>query len=157
MTYKEIQDRLTKCEQTLTLLKNGNYNNTQKVDVQVFSATNADLTLAVNQGTFREDLLYRLNVIELNLPPLNKRKAAIIPLAKHFIGDQYTLSDDAEQILLSHLWPGNVRELENVLQRALVLAMDNKITAADIVTDDVIHNMNRQPLTSDSLQNVAVG
>lgn len=107
-------------------------NQTQKVDVRVFSATNADLTLAVNQGTFREDLLYRLNVIELNLPPLNKRKADIIPLAKHFIGDQYTLSDDAEQILLSHLWPGNVRELENVCKRALVFATDNKITAENL-------------------------
>jgi len=107
-------------------------NQTQKVDVRVFSATNADLTLAVNQGTFREDLLYRLNVIELYLPPLNKRKADIIPLAKHFIGDQYTLSDDAEQILLSHLWPGNVRELENVCKRALVFATDNKITAENL-------------------------
>jgi DNA-binding NtrC family response regulator len=106
-------------------------NQTLQVDVRVFSATNANLVQAVKQGSFREDLYYRLNVIELHLPPLNARKADIIPLAKHFIGKAYSLSDDAKQYLLSNTWQGNVRELENACKRAIVFASDNKITQQD--------------------------
>jgi DNA-binding NtrC family response regulator len=109
-------------------------NQTLQVDVRVFSATNTNLVQAVKQGSFREDLYYRLNVIELHLPPLNGRKADIIPLAKHFIGKTYSLSDDAKHYLLSHTWPGNVRELENACKRALVFACDNKITQQDFKT-----------------------
>lgn len=103
-------------------------NQTIKVDVRVLSATNADLTKAVTQGSFREDLYYRLNVIELHLPTLNARKADIIPLAMHFIGSEYSLSDEAKQFLMSHSWQGNVRELENACKRAMVFASDNHIT-----------------------------
>jgi len=106
-------------------------NQTIKVDVRVFSATNANLVEAVKQGTFREDLYYRINVIELNLPALNARKADIIPLAKHFIGSEYSLSNDAENFLLSNSWQGNVRELENACKRAMVFASDNHITLND--------------------------
>jgi DNA-binding NtrC family response regulator len=106
-------------------------NETQKVDVRVFSATNANLIQAVKQGDFREDLYYRLNVIELHLPPLNARKADIIPLANHFIGKAHSLSDDAKQYLLSNKWQGNVRELENACKRAIVFASGKKITAQE--------------------------
>jgi len=106
-------------------------NHTIKVDVRVFSATNVDLTLAVKQGSFREDLYYRLNVIELHLPALKDRKADIIPLAKHFIGNQYTLDDDAKQYLLANVWQGNVRELENACKRAIVFASKQHITQND--------------------------
>ncbi len=106
-------------------------NETIKVDVRVFSATNVHLTQAIKQGSFREDLYFRLNVIELNLPMLNARKADIIPLANHFIGEKYSLSDDAKQYLLSHNWPGNVRELENACKRAIVFASDNQISLKD--------------------------
>lgn len=106
-------------------------NQTITVDVRVFSATNANLLEAVKQGTFREDLYYRLNVIELHLPPLNARKADILPLATHFIGSEYSLSDDAKQFLLSHKWPGNVRELENACRRAMIFAVDQNITVDD--------------------------
>lgn len=106
-------------------------NQTIKVDVRVFSATNANLLDAVKHGEFREDLYYRLNVIELNLPALKARKADIIPLANHFIGKKYSLSDDAKQYLLSNTWPGNVRELENACKRAIVFANDHKISAND--------------------------
>jgi DNA-binding NtrC family response regulator len=99
--------------------------------VRVFSATNVDLTLAVKQGSFREDLYYRLNVIELHLPALKDRKADIIPLAKHFIGNQYTLDDDAKQYLLANNWQGNVRELENACKRAIVFASNQHITQND--------------------------
>jgi DNA-binding NtrC family response regulator len=106
-------------------------NHTIKVDVRVLSATNVDLTLAVKQGNFREDLYYRLNVIELHLPALRERKADIIPLAKHFIGNEYLLDDDAKQYLLANAWQGNVRELENACKRAMVFASNQRITRND--------------------------
>jgi len=106
-------------------------NTTLKVDVRVISATNADLRLAVKQGTFREDLYYRLNVIELNLPDLAQRKADIVPLAQYFIGSDYSLSDETVQVLTRHAWPGNVRELENACKRALVFASDNILVPED--------------------------
>jgi DNA-binding NtrC family response regulator len=106
-------------------------NHTIQVDVRVLSATNVDLTLAVKQGSFREDLYYRLNVIELHLPALRERKADIIPLAKHFIGNEYLLDDDAKQYLLANTWQGNVRELENACKRAMVFASNQRITRND--------------------------
>ncbi|OUR74784.1 sigma-54-dependent Fis family transcriptional regulator [Colwellia psychrerythraea] len=106
-------------------------NTTLKVDVRVLSATNADLRLAVQQGTFREDLYYRLNVIELNLADLAHRKADIVPLAQYFIGNDYTLSDEAAQALTDYTWPGNVRELENACKRALVFANSNILAPSD--------------------------
>ncbi|MGB2491776.1 MAG: sigma-54-dependent Fis family transcriptional regulator, partial [Candidatus Puniceispirillum sp.] len=115
-------------------------------------------------GGFREDLYYRLNVFPLNTISVADRALDIVPICTFLMRRHCTditnipwLTDSAVEKLTSYAWPGNVRELENVLQRALVLAMDNKVTAADIVTDDAIHNMNRQPAASDSLQNVAVG
>jgi DNA-binding NtrC family response regulator len=106
-------------------------NHTIKADVRVLSATNVDLTLAVKQGSFREDLYYRLNVIELHLPALKARKNDIIPLAKHFIGNEYSLDDDAKQYLLTNTWQGNVRELENACKRAIVFASNKCITQND--------------------------
>ncbi|WP_057830203.1 sigma-54-dependent transcriptional regulator [Colwellia sp. TT2012] len=108
---------------------------TIKVDVRVLSASNADLTLAVQQGTFRQDLYYRLNVIELHLPELAQRQADIVPLAEYFIGSDYSLSDEAKHALTSHAWPGNVRELENACKRALVFADNNLLTLSDFQLD----------------------
>jgi transcriptional regulator of acetoin/glycerol metabolism len=81
---------------------------------------------------FREDLYYRLNVIELAVPPLNDRPDDILPLAYHFMDDGVSLEVDAEGALLAHSWPGNVRELENSIRRASLLARDKLITAADL-------------------------
>lgn len=97
-------------------------NTTQKVDVRVISATNADLALDVQNGKFREDLYYRLNVVELHLPPLEQRKEDILPLAEYFLGNDHSLSQAAQQALLDYNWPGNVRELENACARAKVFA-----------------------------------
>jgi DNA-binding NtrC family response regulator len=108
-------------------------NQTIKVDVRVFSATNSDLALAVKQGHFREDLYYRLNVIELHLPALKARKADILLLAEYFIGSEYSLSDEAKQFLLTNEWQGNVRELENACKRAIVFANESVIHQADFV------------------------
>lgn len=103
---------------------------TQKVSVRVISATNADLMQDIAQGRFREDLYYRLNVIELNLPALAQRADDIIPLTNHFL-PQRELSVMAEKSLLNHSWPGNVRELENACKRVAVLKPEGILEAAD--------------------------
>ncbi|WP_448566872.1 sigma-54-dependent transcriptional regulator [Thalassotalea ganghwensis] len=97
-------------------------NQTLKVDVRVISATNANLNNAIEQGTFREDLYYRLNVIQLELLPLNQRKDDIVPLIEHFTQGAKSIPKLTLESLLSHQWPGNVRELENACQRALLLS-----------------------------------
>jgi len=94
---------------------------TISVDVRVISATNSDLRQAINDKLFREDLYYRLNVVELHLPPLASRRDDIIPLVHHFIAGSHKISDDTAQLLRQQPWPGNVRELENQCQRAMVL------------------------------------
>jgi len=101
---------------------------TIRVDTRVISATNSDLKQAIKQGLFREDLYFRLNVIELHLLPLKHRKADILPLAEYFIGDDYSLTQGAKDYLLQYDWPGNVRELENSCKRAMVFAIDGQIT-----------------------------
>jgi DNA-binding NtrC family response regulator len=103
---------------------------TQKVDVRVISATNANLPQAIKNGEFREDLFYRLNVVELHLPPLKDRKEDIIPLAEHFIGATYQLTSSAKTHLLAQPWSGNVRELQNACQRACVFSQNNQLDAA---------------------------
>lgn len=105
---------------------------TQKVDVRVLSATNADLKRAVAQSSFREDLLYRLNTIELALPALSDRGQDAVLLAEYFLGDNYQLTKDAIDYLTSYSWPGNVRELENACKRAQVFASGNTVTALDL-------------------------
>ncbi|ASK68183.1 sigma-54-dependent Fis family transcriptional regulator [Shewanella bicestrii] len=104
---------------------------TLKVKVRVISATNADLAQDIAEGRFREDLFYRLNVIELALPPLNQRIDDILPLVKHFVGEGFSLSKPAQQALLQHRWPGNVRELENACKRAALLAKSRVLTEVD--------------------------
>jgi len=104
---------------------------TRKVNVRVLSATNADLDQQIRTGHFREDLFYRLNVIELALPPLNERTDDILPLVEHFVGPGFSLNKQALQALVEHHWPGNVRELENVCKRAVILAPDSVLTVDD--------------------------
>ena len=104
-------------------------NQTRRVKVRVLSATNADLKAMVRDGTFREDLYYRLNVIEVRLAPLAERVDDVLPLAEHFLAGRATLSEPARDALRAHAWPGNVRELKNVIERAALLAGDQPITA----------------------------
>jgi DNA-binding NtrC family response regulator len=98
----------------------------------VISATNADLPAMIRAGSFREDLFYRLNVIELRLSPLADRPGDILPLAEAFLGAGKSLSASARSALLKHGWPGNVRELKNVMQRASLLTSGAQIDAADL-------------------------
>jgi DNA-binding NtrC family response regulator len=107
-------------------------NEERQVRVRVVSATNADLHAMIRAGTFRQDLFYRLNVIELAIPPLAKRPDDIVPLAQHFLGAGKSLDASAQSALLRHAWPGNVRELKNAMQRAALLARGDAITAADL-------------------------
>ena len=107
-----------------------------KVDVRLITATNRDLHRAVDEGVFRLDLLYRLQVIELELPPLRERVADIVPLAQHFLF-KYAMENgrkpleicaDARRLLEAYAWPGNVRELENTMERAVVLSSPDDVS-----------------------------
>jgi DNA-binding NtrC family response regulator len=109
--------------------------NTLQVNVRVISATNAQLHEAISDGTFREDLYYRLNVIELQLPSLAQRTDDIMPLVNHFLTNR-KLSHSAENVLLRHPWPGNVRELENACKRIAVLKPTGIIEAEDFAFSD---------------------
>ena len=107
-------------------------NRERQVKVRVISASNADLPAMIKAGTFREDLFYRLNVIELRLPPLAQRPLDILVLARHFLGSEKTLDAQAQATLLAHGWPGNVRELKNVMQRASLLTAGSVIHAQEL-------------------------
>ena len=107
-------------------------NREQQVKVRVISATNADLPAMIRAGTFREDLYYRLNTVEVRVPPLAERPDDILPLAQHFLAQGRRLASGARDALQRHAWPGNVRELKNVLQRATLLAAGGELTAADL-------------------------
>jgi DNA-binding NtrC family response regulator len=115
-------------------------NVTRHIDVRVIAATNQDLRAALEQGTFREDLYYRLNVVPLNIPALRERKQDIPFLANHFLrklapdsGSRVeAITDAAMEKLTAYHWPGNVRELENVIERSLVMAKGTELDAADI-------------------------
>ena len=107
-------------------------NRERHVQVRIVSATNADLQSLIADGKFREDLFYRLNGIELRIPPLAARPRDILPLARHFLANGKYLGDDAERALQRHPWPGNVRELRNVMQRAGLLARGDTVAAADL-------------------------
>lgn len=110
-----------------------------EVDVRVIAATNKNLAEEVKQGRFREDLYYRLNVIEIKLPPLRERREDIPLLAEHFVQrisselgkDVSGISADALKLLLAYDWPGNVRELENVIERAIVTCRNGALVEAD--------------------------
>ena len=105
---------------------------TRKVRVRVLSATNADLRAAIRAGTFREDLFYRLNVIELRVPALGARPEDVVPLARHFLEPGFTFDDSAEKAMRAYPWPGNTRELKNAIRRACLLATDRTIRAATL-------------------------
>ena len=118
-------------------------NKTKHIDVRVVAATNVDLRRALEEGTFREDLYYRLNVLPINIPSLRERREDIPYLADHFIRKhaaelgtaELEISADAATKLMAYHWPGNVRELENVIERSLVLATGDTLQAADIRLD----------------------
>ena len=115
-------------------------NRTLKVDVRLVAATNIDLQNAITEGKFREDLFYRLNVVNIAVPPLRDRREDILPLAQHFavkFGRELKrpikgFSETALEMLLRHDWPGNVRELENTIERAVLMTEADTVTEKDL-------------------------
>jgi len=109
------------------------------VDIRIIAATNVDIDNRIKQGKFREDLYWRLTVIEIKIPPLRERKEDIEMLADHFIRkvsqehnkDIKGINREALELLIDYSWPGNVRELKNVIERSIVLAEGPILTAAD--------------------------
>ncbi len=115
---------------------------TLKVDVRLVAATNRDLREALEQGTFREDLYYRLNVVPIDIPPLREHKEDIPELVELFLarsaadsGRELAVGAEAMKLLMEHRWPGNVRELQNIIERAAALAKGQTIEAGDIHFD----------------------
>lgn len=108
------------------------------IDIRVITATHRNLEAAIEQGQFREDLYYRLNIIPLNLPPLRDRKTDIPLLAAYFLkqcngpGSSKTISDEAMNVLVNYSWPGNIRELANFVERMVVLSIGSTITPRDL-------------------------
>ena len=154
----EAQARLLRVIQEQEIRKVGSTQSIT-VDIRVISATHRNLKELVTQGKFREDLFYRLQVIELNLPALRERGTDILLLAKFLIKKhsaklgltiEKTLSSDASELINQYNWPGNVRELENALQRALILADGNEIDSVDLaidMTDIEIQNPNSNDMS----------
>ena len=131
----EAQAKLLRALQERLIQRVGG-NEPIEVDVRVICATNQDLDSMVDQGTFRSDLFYRINVFPLRIPPLRERTEAIIPMAEHFIqkfrerpDTETLLTQGAKRVLMEHTWPGNVRELANALERAIILAGEGPVTS----------------------------
>ena len=139
----ETQAKLLRAMQEREFMRLGGME-TIRVDVRIIAATNVDLKRMVDDGRFREDLYYRLNVISIQLPPLRDRKADIPSLVQHFLvkyGEEnrkldMELAPEALDLLIDYDWPGNVRELENVIERAVVLATSPRI-GIDLIPDHV--------------------
>ena len=139
----ETQVKLLRVMQEREFMRLGGME-TIKVDVRIIAATNNDLRQMVEEGRFREDLYYRLHVINVYLPPLRERKEDITPLAQHFL-EKYSLENnkpemeltaDALDLMMEYDWPGNVRELENVIERAVVLSNGNRL-GPDLIPEHV--------------------
>jgi len=135
----EIQPRLLRFLQDQEYERVGDPE-THSADLRILAATNMDMSKALEDGTFREDLFYRLNVIPIEIPPLRERTEDIEPLAEHFLGFYARkhgksitgFSDAAKRTLTEYPWPGNVREMQNALERAVILAGSSKIGATAI-------------------------
>lgn len=130
-----------------------------KVDARIIAATNRDLKKAIQEGKFREDLYYRLNVFSIYIPPLRERKEDIPLLVENFI-EKFNIEmkkniegieENAMKLLLSYDWPGNARELRNVIERAMVVAKGRVITESDL---NLFSSVDRQPLANKSLEEV---
>jgi two-component system response regulator HydG len=136
----EVQAKLLRAVEERKISKVGSHR-VITVDVRIIAATNTDLTKAIKDGAFREDLFYRLNVVLIQMPPLRERKSDIPLLVQHFLEkyngrlrkDIHGISPDALDLMVRHDWPGNVRELENTMERLLVLSPGPYLEPADLV------------------------
>jgi DNA-binding NtrC family response regulator len=135
---------------------------TIKVDVRIIAATNVNLEIAIKEGRFREDLYYRLNVVNLQVPSLRERREDILPLAEHFLKHfasellrkVRTFSPEAVKALQDYRWPGNVRELENTVERAVLMCETDAIRPQDLTLMDPQHSINMTPQLAVDLLNL---
>jgi DNA-binding NtrC family response regulator len=134
----DLQPRLLRILETGSVRRIGDAIE-RAIEVRVVAATHADLEHRVAQGRFREDLLHRLRILTIEIPPLADRREDVVPLAEHFLActdrDSPGLTPEAKERLLLHAWPGNVRELRNVIMRAALLARGRPIRAEDLELD----------------------
>ncbi len=136
---KNLQVKLLRVLQEKEFQRVGG-NRTYKTDVRIIAATSKDLKIAVQEGHFRDDLFYRLNVVPIHIPPLRNRRKDILPLLEHFfkkitremITSMPSLSKEARKALISYNYPGNVRELANIVERLLIICPDGEITLQDL-------------------------
>lgn len=141
-------------------------NNKIPINVRIITATNNDIYESVEEGRFRQDLLYRINTIEIHIPPLRDREGDMILLAEHFLNkfsQKYKkniqkLSREAQNKLMSYSWPGNVRELQNVMERAVILSSEKILQAEDIIINvkEVKQNREFENLNLEILEREAV-
>jgi DNA-binding NtrC family response regulator len=127
----QVQPRLLKALEEKRFRRLGDVRD-RTVDVRLIAATHHDLSRAVGEKKFREDLYYRLSVLPLRLPPLRERREDVPALAQRLLGTAVSLSKGAQAALAAYSWPGNVRELRNVLERARVLSQKPVLEAADL-------------------------
>ncbi len=140
----ELQAKLLRVLQSYEIERLGS-TKSQKVNVRIIAATNRDVEELVEDGKFRQDLYYRLNVVRLHIPPLRERRSDIVPLCNYFLKfytQKYVkrirgFTKDALACMLSYKWPGNVRELSNVIERAVLLASKNLIAAGELAVCNV--------------------
>jgi len=137
----DLQSKLLRAIQEKEIRPVGSVRQTP-INVRILAATNRDLETAVNQGTFRRDLFFRLNVLTLRIPPLRERRQDIPMLVAHVLdrvgrdtGTERTISDGALKVLLNYDWPGNVRELENCIERACALSSADEVQVRDLPTN----------------------
>jgi DNA-binding NtrC family response regulator len=148
----ELQAKLLRVLQDSTVTPLGS-TKSYPIDVRVLCATNRNLRELVEEGTFRSDLYYRLNVITLDVPPLRQRKEDILSLAEYFLANQSSfynepskvLSADAKKLLLNHAWPGNIRELANAMERAYVLTIGQEIQPAVLPFEIIVADSELYP------------
>lgn len=145
----------------LRVLETGQYeplgsSHTRSSTARIVSATNADLVAMIQEGRFREDLYYRLNLIEIAVPPLAERTEDILPLAEHFLGSDLELAEDARLALQKHAWPGNVRELRNAVERAKLLATDHIVRAADLTLPSQLGASGPGPASAEDVTREAI-
>lgn len=148
----ELQGKLLRFLQERSFYRVGGLKKVE-VDVRIICATNIDLVSAIDRGKFRRDLFYRLNTLQIKLPPLRNRPESIVPLAQHFLNrfsrekkkEFMSVGDDAAKALLTYDWPGNVRELKNVVERAVTLYNDTTLRCSHLELP-ILDNKNKVPI-----------
>jgi transcriptional regulator with PAS, ATPase and Fis domain len=157
----ELQAKLLRVLETNEFIRVGDTKST-RVDVRIITATNRDLQMEVDEGKFREDLFYRLNIFTIKLAPLRERKKDIPLLAEHFLkifasklnGQVTGMNREFLDTLINHEWKGNIRELKNIIERAVILATEKELTLASLPMDFQTSSRKGQALSAFELSSM---